>query len=306
MSRQSYYLTGAIFMLLVSVASAQTQQETFATPNEAASALLQSLKSHDLERLRAIFGPDAAQVISSGDPVQDKHDRELLTVAMEQSWRWVQRGGNARELIVGHESWPFPIPLMRQQEGWRFDTKAGGQEVLARRVGRNELAVIKICQAYVNAQNSYASEGHDGKGPGIYAQKIRSEPGRQDGLYWTVMAGEKLSPIGDLAAQAEAEGYDRVKNPTAPIHGYYFRILTGQGAAARGGAKSYIIGGDMSQGFALLAYPASYRISGVMTFMINQDAVVYEKDLGQETARLASETKEFNPDKSWRKVNPVP
>ncbi len=295
----------ALFWLTTTISAASAQapaQTNFSTPTEAATTLLEALKANDLDKLRAIFGPNAAKVLSSGDPTQDKHDREVLVIALEQSWRWVPRGANARELVVGHEGWPFPFPLVKQGKAWRFDTPAGELEVLARRIGRNELRVIQICQAYVRVQREYASEGHDGKPAGLYAQKIRSEPGRQDGLYWSSKPGEKLSPLGDLAAQAAAEGYDREKEPSAPFHGYFFRILTAQGAAARGAAKSYIVRGDMSEGFALVAYPANYGNSGVMTFIVNQDGIVFERDLGKETAKLAGEIKDYNPARSWRKV----
>ncbi len=297
--------TSAVFVLLsttILTMSAQApEQMTFATPQEAATTLLQALKNNP-DKLQAIFGPSSAKVLSSGDPIQDKHDRELLVVALEQSWRWAPRGANARELVVGHEAWPFPIPLVKKGRGWRFDTAAGEVEVLARRVGRNELRAIQICRAYVLVQGEYALEGHDGKRAGLYAQKVRSEPGRQDGLYWAAKPGEKPSPLGDLAAQAAAEGYDRQKEPAAAFHGYFFRILTAQGPAARGGAKSYVVNGEMSGGFALGAYPASYRNSGVLTFIVNQDGVVFEKDLGKETTKLASEMNEYNPDKSWRRA----
>ncbi len=288
--------------ITISVTSAQTATGNFATPKEAAITLLQALKANDTDRMRAIFGPNAAKVLSSGDPVQDKHDRELMVVAMEQSWRWVARGANTRELVIGHEAWPVPIPLVKRGNAWRFDTAAGALEVLARRVGRNELKVIQLCRAYVGVQREYASQGHDGKKAGLFAQKFRSDPGRQDGLYWSVAPGEKPSPLGDLVAQAALEGYDREKESSAPLHGYFFRILRAQGAAARGGAKSYVINGDMSEGFALVAFPANYRNSGVMTFIVNQDGVVFERDLGTETAKIAGEMGEYDPIRSWRKA----
>ena len=306
MNKHSNLIVVAISIVLAISATAQNRpQQRFSSPQEAGSTLLQSLKANDLDRLLAIFGPNASQVLSSGDPVQDKHDREILKVAMEQSWRWSPRG-KAQELIVGHENWPFPIPLVRSKNSWWFDTKAGEKEVLARRIGRNELAVIRVCQSYILIQKAYASEPRDGKRSGVYAQKVRSDAGRQNGLYWEVKPGEKLSPLGDLAAQAEARGYDREKKEGSPFLGYYFRILTAQGPAARGGAKSYIVNGDMSQGFALVAYPASYRNSGVMTFIVDQNGVVYQKDLGPETATLASGMKEFNPDRSWFPLRRAP
>lgn len=292
--------------ITISAAASQaTAQLEFATPNEAATTFLQALKTNDLDKLREIFGPGAASVLSSGDPTQDKHDREVALVAMEQKWLWlsISSRASAKQLLLGIDAWPFPIPLVKKGRGWRFDTAAGEREVLARRIGRNELAVIKICQAYVRAQIAYASQGHDGKPAGMYAQKIRSEAGRQDGLYWSVKDGEQRSPLGDLAAQAASEGYDREKEPLKPFHGYFFRLLTAQGPAARGGARNYIVEGNMFGGFAAVAYPAEYKNSGVMTFIVNQDGIVFEKDLGKETAKLAGEMKEYNPDKSWRKTN---
>jgi hypothetical protein len=297
-------ISAAFLLLSATIVTARQapEQMTFATPQEAATAVLQAAKAKDVDKLKAIFGANAAKVLSSGDPIQDKRDLEVFVAALDQSWRWVQRGANRRELIVGNEAWPFPIPLVKKGTAWRFDTAAGESEVLARRVGRNELRAIEICQRYVRVQQEYAGEGHDGKPAGLYAQKIRSEPGRQDGLYWSTKPGKKPSPVGDLAAEAAAEGYDREKEPTAPFHGYFFRILTAQGTAARGGARSYIVNGEMSKGFALVAYPASHKNSGVMTFIVNQDGAVFEKDLGRETTKLAIELKEFNPDKTWRRV----
>jgi hypothetical protein len=288
--------------ILVLQASAQAPaQVSFATPQDAATALLQGLRTNDLDRLQAIFGPGGKD-FSSGDPVLDRHDREVVALAMEQSFRWVDLDANRTELVIGNEAWPFPVPLARTETGWRFDTEAGKTEVLARRIGRNELAVIGLCQTYVLVQQQYSGQGHDGKKAGLYAQKVRSTPGLQDGLYWSVKPGEPPSPLGDLAAAAAAEGYDREKEPSAPFVGYYFRILTAQGRSASGGAKDYVVDGDMSGGFALVAYPAKYGFSGVMTFIVNQNGVVYQKDLGKETATLAGDLKVYNPDKTWTKV----
>ena len=282
-------------------------QAKFATPNDAATALAQALKTNDLDRLKTIFGADAVQAVSSGDPVADRNDREVVALAMEQSWRWAPHGVNRKELVIGAEAWPFPVPLVKRATGWQFDVVAGQREVLARRIGRNELTVIGICRAYVAAQKEYASQGHDGKPAGIFAQKVRSAEGHQDGLYWPAGTGVAPSPLGDLAAEAAADGYDRQKNPTAPFHGYYFRILTAQGNFAPGGAKDYITNGNMSGGFALLAYPAKYGASGVMTFIVNQSGVVYQKNLGKDTAQLAAAITTYNPSKTWTRVrNPVP
>ncbi len=288
--------------LLVPQTDAQAAvQMTFATPEEAAAELLQALEANDIDKLLAIFGP-GAQDFSSGDPTLDRHDREVVALAMQQSWRWVPRGANAKELVIGDEGWPFPVPLAKKGSGWQFDTDAGKEEVLARRIGRNELKVIDLCRGYVRAQQAYASQPHDDKPAGLYAQKIRSTADRQDGLYWSAKPGELPSPLGDLAAEAAAEGYDRENNPSAPFWGYHFRILTAQGKSAPGGAKNYIVDGAMSGGFALVAYPAKYGYSGVITFIVSQDGVVYETDLGEETAKLAGQVKDYNPDENWRKV----
>jgi hypothetical protein len=289
-------------ILVLQVNAQAVAQVSFATPEEAATALLQALKSEDTDKLKAIFGPDAQQTLSSGDVISDRHDREVIALAMQQTWRWVPRGSKSKELLIGDEHWPFPIPLTKKTSGWQFDTQAGKEEVLARRIGRNELLVIDICRAYPLLQQEYASQPHDGKPAGLYAQKIRSTPGRQDGLYWAVKPGERSSPLGDLAADAAADGYTPDKSPTSPFWGYYFRILTAQGKSAPGGAGSYIVDGDMSGGFALIAYPSKYAYSGVMTFIVNQSGVVYEKDLGPETSALAGSMSEYNPDKSWKVV----
>lgn len=286
-------------------ASAQAPaQITFATPDEAAKAAMQGFTTNDIEKLKAAFGSNAAELLGSGDPVSDRNDREVIGLAMRQTWRWVPRGANKKELVIGAEGWPFPVPLVKKGTGWQFDSSAGQEEVLARRIGRNELNVIDLCRAYVLMQRQYAGQPHDDKLAGLYAQKVRSTPGRHDGLYWDAKPEEEPSPLGDLAAEAAAEGYDREKSPMAPFMGYYFRILTAQGNAAPGGAKNYVVNGDMSGGFALLAYPAKYAYSGVMTFIVNQSAVVYQKDLGDETPKLAPDIKAYNPDKSWTKVHP--
>ncbi len=294
-------LTAGSFSALAAQASAQ---KSFPTPEEAVKALAAAAKAGDKAQLLAIFGPEAEGVLSSGDPVADQRSREIVVVALEEGWRLVSKGSKTRELIIGGEAWPFPIPLVKETGGWRFDTAAGKEEILARRVGRNELSVIQICRTFSDAQKVYASVGHDGKPAGIYAQKVRSEAGKQDGLYWPTKVGEPLSPLGELAAQAAEEGYKVQEGNTGPrpFHGYLFRPLTAQGASAPGGAKSYLVDGDMTGGYALVAWPAEYGNSGIMTFIVNQDGIVYEKDLGEETSKTASALKEYNPDKTWMKV----
>ena len=274
-------------------------QMKFATPDVAATTLLQALKANDTDKLGEIFGRDMLEAVASGDPVSDRHDREVVALAMEQSWRWAALSESRSELIIGEEQWPFPAPLVKDGEGWKFDSEAAKEEVLARRVGRNELQAIRLCRAYVDVQREYASQSHDGKPAGFFAQRIRSSPDREDGLYWQKKPGQRRSPMGDLAAQAALDGYDENKTSSSPFWGYQFRVLSAQGDAAPGGRKSYLNNGDMSGGFALVAFPARYAYSGVMTFIVNQDGAVYEKDLGQETSTLAAGMAEYNPDQTW-------
>ena len=275
-------------------------QAKFATPDEAATALHQAFKTGDTGTIQSIFGPGATEAVASGDSVSDRNDRQVIALAMEESWRWVPRG-EGKELIVGDEQWPFPVPLVKTGNEWQFDSEQGKEEVLARRIGANELDAIDLCREYVGMQKQYARYPHDGKPAGLFAQRLRSSPGREDGLYWRRKFGGRLSPLSDLIAEATAEGYD-VNNSESSFHGYHFRILTAQGPAAPGGKKSYVMKGDMKGGFALLAYPVKYASSGVMTFVVNQDGVVYQKDLGDDTATQAPELAEYNPDESWTAV----
>ena len=293
---------GLMLFLLPACAPAPAPDRTrFATPDEAAKALLQALETNSADELKAIFGPDVEQNLSSGDPVSDRHDREVMALAMGISWRWDPAGSDRQELVIGDEQWPFPAPLTKVRGGWQFDTDAGREEILSRRIGRNELRAIDVGRAYVSMQQAYASQPRDGKAAGLYAQKLRSAPGRQDGLYWRVGAGETPSPLGDLVEQAVVEGYDESRG-SQPLWGYRFRVLTAQGSAAKGGARSYIVNGEMSGGFALIAYPAEYGRSGIMTFIVNQDGVVYQKDLGDDTPDAAAGLKEYNPDATWAEV----
>jgi hypothetical protein len=267
----------ALGVLFAPACKNSSAQVKFATPQEAAVALHQALKAETPEKLQAIFGREYIEAAGSGDPVSDQHDREVVALAMEQSWRWAPHGANGTELIIGDEQWPFPVPLVKTGNEWQFDSEEGKEEILARRIGRNELRIIDVCRAYARMQKEYASQPHDGKPAGLFAQRFRSSPGRQDGLYWQKKYGERRSPLDELVAAAVAEGYDLNKSESAPFYGYYIRMLTAQGPTAPGGKKSYVINGDMSGGFALLAYPAKYAFSGVMTFIVNQDGVVYQR-----------------------------
>lgn len=291
-------------VLLAWPAAAQSGGRTFAAPEDAAKALLDIVKAGKVDDLIALFGPDSKELVESADPVTARKNREVIKVAAAEQWRLEDEGANRKTLVIGNEQWPFPVPLVKDAKGWRFDTAAGKEEIIARRIGRNELAAIDTSRAYATAQHRYALGGHDGKPAGLYAAKFRSDPGKQDGLYWPTEAGQKRSPLGDLLAQAGDEG--RLEGQAAakpvPFHGYYFKILTAQGAAAPGGAKSYIVKGEMSGGFALVAWPSQYDSTGVMTFIVGQDGVVSEKDLGLKTDEAARNMTSYNPDSSWRRV----
>jgi hypothetical protein len=297
--------TALLAALLAPVACrgcSRAEYRTFATPEDAVRALSDTVKAGNMEELLAIFGPEGRELVSSSDPATGRRNREVFLAAMAEGWRLEPRGTDTKELVVGNEAWPFPVPLVKESRGWRFDTAAGQEEVLARRIGRNELAVIKACQTYVLAQRAYASAGRDGKPAGLYAQRFASDPGTHNGLYWPAKRGERRSPLGDLVAQAAKEGYRRKAQGPTPFHGYYFRILAGQGAAAPGGAMEYVVDGEMSRGFALVAWPAQYDATGIMTFIVNQDGIVYEKDLGPETAAAAGTITRYDPDKTWLKA----
>jgi hypothetical protein len=295
-------LTIAVALWCTHAAEAQdTKQKTFATPEDAVVALVDADKASNTKALRDLLGPDADRLLVSGDPVMDQRSREVFLVAYAE--QAVLRPVSATQyvLYIGNEQWPFPIPLISQGSVWRFDTAEGAKEVLFRRIGRNELTTVGVCRTYVEAQQEYAAKAHDGKAVGIYAQRISSTPGRQDGLYWKSDDPEQLSPLGEFAAQATAEGYKPSEGKPAAFHGYVFRILTGGESVGRA-AGSYLVKGEMREGFALIASPAEYGSSGVMSFLVNQDGVVYEKDLGSDTATIASGIREFKVDPSWRKA----
>jgi hypothetical protein len=299
--------TIALLALLASSASASGQtakQPAFATPEDAVKALVDTIKTDNLDALVALFGPEGRELVASSDPATGRMNRRVFAVAFREQWHLEDVTPAQKTLVIGNEEWPFPVPLVKAADGWRFDTVAGKEEVLARRIGRNELQAIATSRAYVTAQHRYAQEGHDGKPAGVYAAKFKSDPGKQNGLYWPAGRGEKRSPLGDLVAQAAEEGRtvgaDRPQ-PTG-FHGYYFKILTGQGAAAPGGARSYIIKGEMTGGFALVVWPVQYDATGVMTFIVNQDGTVREQNLGPETDAIVRKMTVYNPDKSWRPV----
>jgi len=273
---------------------------TFSTPEDAVRALTDAVKAGNVDDVAAIFGPEGRALIDSSDATTARRNREVFTAAMAERWRLEERGADGRTLVVGNEDWPFPVPLVKDGRGWRFDTAAGKDEILNRRIGRNELSAIQICRTYVVAQHVYASRGHDGAPAGVFASAFLSDTGKENGLYWPAGRGAKRSPLGDLVAKAAEEGttLGAGGKPT-PFHGYYFRILTRQGAAAEGGAKDYVIDGRMSGGFALVAWPAEYDATGIMTFVVGSDGIVREKDLGPGTANEARRLTAYDPDASW-------
>ena len=274
--------------------------KTFPTLEDAGTALVSAAKSDDQTSLLAIFGPDAKQVISSGDAVQDKNTAAAFVRGYDVMHRWRAMTDGSEVLLVGYDNFQFPIPLRKSADGqWFFDTAAGKEEILNRRIGRNELAVIDVCNAVVSAQAQYFSQLHDGSTTKQYAQKFISDPGRHNGLYWQSSEGDPQSPLGPLAAFATAEGYNIKPDAHAAFHGYFFRMLKGQTNRAPGGAKSYVVDGKMTAGFAFVAYPAEYGNSGVMTFMINQDGVLLQKDLGKNTTEAVMAMSDFDPDPGW-------
>jgi len=272
----------------------------FASPDDAGNALLAAAKSGDQNAVLAIFGPDSKQVIYSGDAVQDKNAANTFVAGYGVMHRWRSLPDGDQILLVGADNFPFPIPLKKNGDGkWFFDTAAGKDEVLNRRIGRNELALIEVCGAVADAETEYFAQPHDGEKAKQFAAKFVSDPGKQNGLYWQAAEGQPASPLGPLAALATAEGYAAKPEGHTPFHGYYFRMLKGQSDKAPGGAKDYVVNGKMTGGFAFVAYPAEYGNSGVMTFMINQDGVLLQKDLGKTTTETATAMSAFDPDSGW-------
>jgi hypothetical protein len=287
-----------------SVFAANANQKTFKSPEEAVKTLAEAVKGNDTKELLAIFGPAGKELIFSGDEVADKTGRERFIKAYEEMNKLVNENDAKVILHVGNGDWPFPIPVVKKGEYWLFDTMAGREEILNRRIGRNELNAIQVCLAYVDAQREYVMKDRDGDKLLEYAQKFVSEKGKKNGLYWETKEDEPQSPLGPLIAKAAKEGYTGKKpgGKRSPYHGYYYKILKSQGKNAPGGEYDYVVNGKMVGGFALVAYPAEYGDSGIMTFIVNQDGVVYEKNLGKETEKIAAAMKKFDPDKTWKKV----
>jgi hypothetical protein len=290
----------AVAVLIFAMASAASAQQSYKTAEEAADALVNAARSGERKNILTVLGQDGADIASSGDAVADAATRQQFLAAYDAKHQVAMEGDSKAILVIGQDDFPFPIPLVRKDGTWQFDTAAGRVEILHRRIGRNELSAIQTCLAYVDAQQDYAEKGVAGNG--VYAQRIVSRPGKKDGLYWPAQSGEDESPLGELAAAAAAEGY-RAGQERRPYHGYYYRLLTRQGDRAPGGAINYIASGKMIGGFALVAYPAKYGNSGVMTFLVNHLGVVYQKDLGPNTARVAARMMTFNPDTTWQRVD---
>jgi Protein of unknown function (DUF2950) len=295
-------LTSLFFAAFVATeaCAAAASQKTFASPEDATSALVQAVKSRDRTATIAVLG-DAGEWMSSGDAIADRAAAERFVAAYEAK-NVIARDGDKATLVIGEDGFPFAFPIIKSGERWRFDTAAGKEELLARRIGANELDTIKVLQAIVDAEREYASRDRNGDGVFTYAQKFESAPGRHDGLYWPTKAGDAQSPLGPLIARAAAEGYRKNDKGPTPYHGYYYRMLKGQGKNAESGAFDYVLRGRGIGGFAVVAYPAKYGNSGIMTFIVNQDGKVYQSDRGPDTAKEASAMQRFDPVGGWSPV----
>jgi hypothetical protein len=278
-------------------------QRSFASPEDAAKALHTAMQGDDWKQIYAVLGPGSGKLIYTGDKVADTATRTMFVAAYDKSVKFDREGDAKATLLLGENDYPFPFPIVKGAKGWTFDSRAGAEEIVNRRIGENELAAIQVCLAYVDAQREYASKDRDDNGLLEYATKFISTPGKRDGLYWPTKEGEPPSPFGPLVAQAAEQGYgiDATGVPRA-YHGYHYRILTGQGQFAKGGAYDYHVTGKMIGGFAMVAYPARWGVSGVMSFICNHDGTVYEKNLGRDTLATGKAMTRFDPDPSWQKV----
>ena len=281
---------------------ADTSQQSFPSPEAGVRALMEAAKSNDTKTMLKILGPEAQSFINTGDPVADQASRARFVQAYEEAHTLVQSGDTKVILQVGKDEWPFPIPLVKGSTSWHFNAKEGKEEILNRNIGRNELDVIQVCLAYVDAQREYYMRNPQRNALLQYASKFMSTQGKRDGLYWETTADEPPSPLGPLLARARREGYKPTAGKPIPYHGYYYKMLTGQGPKAPGGAYDYVVRGKMMGGFAMVAYPAQYGSSEITTFIVNHDGVVYQKDLGPNTTALAQSMTKFNPDKTWKKL----
>ena len=275
-------------------------QERYGTPDEAVAALVDAVRTDTLQQMIRVLGPGSAEIVSSGDPVDDAAARRRFVDAFSAKHEILPEGEDQAVLMLGEERFPFPIRLVRVNNTWRFDGQLARSEILYRRIGRNEMSAIDACGAYIAAQREYAEKGFAGKG--VYARRFISRPGERDGLYWPTPSGENESPLGEFATSAAEKGYSVEGKRQIPYQGYYYRILTRQGLNAPGGEVDYMVSGNMIGGFALVAYPAQYRSSGLMTFLVNHQGVIYEKDLGWRTSDIALGMTSFDPDRTWRRV----
>ena len=298
---QRNLIGGALLAALFS-SSVSAALQRFDSPDMAMLALASAITSNNSKALQAMLGRDADSLLSSGDAVQDRQQRKQFGDAFNQA-HYIDVNGNSASLRLGNDNWVFPIPLLQINGAWVFDPHAGKDEILNRRVGRNERSTMQVMLAYVQAQRDYALLSREHVGSPQYAQRLVSSPGKFDGLYWPAQQSQVPSPMGPEMAQAQSDGY-KLTGAGHPYHGYYYRILKGQGPAASGGERDYVLGERMIGGFALLAWPASYGNSGVMTFMVNQDGVVYQRNLGAKTAQQAANIKHFNPNPQWQVAKP--
>jgi hypothetical protein len=283
-------------------ASEAQDQKVFNTPEEAVQALISACQNDDTNALLQVFGKEAKGVVDTPDKEAAKKRRAEFCVLAGEQTKIEKDGEKKAILIVGNNNWPFPVPLVKEDAGWRFDSAAGRNEILFRLIGENEITAIEVCLEYPIVQREYAAQDRNGNGVAEYARKFRSTPGKMDGLYWASAPGKEESPAGKFLAQAGVNHADK-KGKSTPFSGYYFKILTGQGANAPGGKFDYIINGHMVAGFALIAYPAEYGTTGIKTFMVNSSGIVYESDLGENTSEIAGKITEFNPDKNWTPLN---
>jgi len=302
------YLTLVLTLTYIAAAMGQSAAsglplpKSFATPEAGAEALANAAKANDMASLVAILGTDAGLLLYSGDDVADAYNRQQFGKAYDEEHELLSNGDASETLVVGADQWPLPIPLVKRGDSWVFDTQAGEEEILRRRIGRNELSAMQVCRAIVAAEHQYATKHLDGDGIPVYTARLASSPGHHDGLYWPTSASEPGSPLGPLLGNAADEGYNNDKRTLLePYHGYYYRILTRQGQAAAGGARDYITHGKLIGGFAVLAYPARYRASGVMSFIVDRNGTIYAKDLGKDTGKIVASMASFDPDPSWKR-----
>jgi Protein of unknown function (DUF2950) len=300
----------AAFLLLTTGCSSTATEKSFASPDDAVTAIVTAARNHDRPALETIFGPDGEQVLSSGDDVADRNMADHFVQSYDARHSITPGDNGAMILVIGDNDWPFPIPLVKddKKNDWHFDTAAGKEEILNRRIGRNELYTIQVCRAVADAQREYARMDPDGDGVPAYAEKFISDPGKKNGLYWKTEEGEPQSPLGSLVADAVSQNYTSATNEKGepnPYHGYYYRMLQSQGDHAEGGAHDYMVNGEKIGGSSAVAYPAQYGNSGVMTFIVDQDGDVFQQDLGNDTATTAKAMTSFDPGPGWEKVPPT-